>query len=174
QVIPITIPRVFYVNSLVSSAGATRMGRRVNRTLPNGHTPSFLHEVAMDEDAFQRGEKRVSKFLLHPDVEGVYELGTPALYRACLHLGCVARVAPGRAGLLKDVRMGAGQVAGFELEDLELVTTAMHPYLDPSVSSFRRIYMYHSRSKRRGMLAVFYVQGTNEEIEREPEELTST
>ena len=60
---------------------------------------------------------------LHPaGIEGVYELGTPLVYRAVLHLGSVARVAQGRVAALKGVRSGAGQAPGFELEDLELVT----------------------------------------------------
>lgn len=35
------------------------MGRRVVRTLPNGHAAPYLHEVAMDEAKFQRNEKQV-------------------------------------------------------------------------------------------------------------------
>lgn len=67
-------------------------------------------------------EKQVEDFLHHAGIEGVYELGTPLVYRAILHLGSVARVVQGRAAALKGVRSGAGQAAGFELEDLELVT----------------------------------------------------
>lgn len=66
---------------------------------------------------------QVEDFLHHAGIEGVYELGTPLIYRACLHLGCVARVSQGRVAALKGVRSGAGQAPGFELEDLELVTT---------------------------------------------------
>lgn len=62
-------------------------------------------------------------FLHHAGIEGVYELGTPLVYRACLHLGCVARVSQGRVAALKGVKSGAGQATGFELDDLELVTT---------------------------------------------------
>lgn len=61
-------------------------------------------------------------FLHHAGVEGVYELGTPLVFRAMLHLGSVSRVAQGRVAALKGVRSGAGQAPGFELEDLELVT----------------------------------------------------
>lgn len=64
-------------------------------------------------------------FLNHAGIEGVYELGTPLVYRAILHLGSVARVAQGRVAALKGVRSGAGQAAGFELEDLELVTAVI-------------------------------------------------
>lgn len=66
--------------------------------------------------------KKVEDFLHHAGIEGVYELGTPLVYRAILHLGSVARVVQGRAAALKGVRSGAGQAAGFELDDLELVT----------------------------------------------------
>lgn len=61
QVIPITIPRVFYVNCLEDKgpAGSSTMGRRVARTLPNGRASPFLYEVAMDEAKFQRNEKQV-------------------------------------------------------------------------------------------------------------------
>lgn len=61
QVIPITIPRMFYVNCLEDKgpAGSSTMGRRVARTLPNGRASPFLYEVAMDEAKFQRNEKQV-------------------------------------------------------------------------------------------------------------------
>lgn len=39
---------------------ASTMGRKVDRTLPNGYGSPFLYEVAMDEAKFQRNEKRVS------------------------------------------------------------------------------------------------------------------
>lgn len=65
---------------------------------------------------------QVEDFLHHAGIEGVYELGTPLVYRAMLHLGSVARVAQGRVSALKGVRSGTGQSPGFELEDLELVT----------------------------------------------------
>ncbi|CAM9095659.1 unnamed protein product, partial [Laminaria digitata] len=169
QIIPITIPRVFYVNCLEDKGpAASTMGRRVARILPNGHASPFLHEVAMDEAKFQRSEKQVEDFLHHAGIEGVYELGTPLVYRAVLHLGSVARVAQGRVAALKGVRSGAGQAPGFELEDLELVTAAAHPYLHPSVATFKHIYLYHSSSGKRGMVGLFYVQGTNEDIEPEP------
>ncbi|CAM9928414.1 unnamed protein product [Ectocarpus fasciculatus] len=170
QVIPITIPRVFYVNCLEDKgpAGSSTMGRRVARTLPNGRASPFLYEVAMDEAKFQRNEKQVEDFLHHAGIEGVYELGTPLVYRAMLHLGSVARVVQGRAKALKGVKSGSGQAPGFELEDLELVTAAAHPYLHPSVATFKHIYLYHSSSGKRGMVGLFYVQGTNEDIEPEP------
>lgn len=60
KIIPITIPRVFYVNCLEDKGpAASTMGRRVARTLPNGRPSPFLHEVAMDEAKFQRNEKQV-------------------------------------------------------------------------------------------------------------------
>ena len=59
QVIPVTIPRVFYVNCIEDKGpAASSMGRRVARTLPNGRASPFLYEVAMDEAKFQRNEKR--------------------------------------------------------------------------------------------------------------------
>lgn len=64
----------------------------------------------------------MEEFLHHAGIEGVYELGTPLVYRAMLHLGSVARVVQGRAAALKGVKSGSGQAPGFELEDLELVT----------------------------------------------------
>lgn len=69
-----------------------------------------------------RNPPQVEDFLHHAGIEGVYELGTPLVYRAMLHVGCVARVAKGRAEALKGVQAGLGQAPGFELEDLELVT----------------------------------------------------
>lgn len=51
---------MFYVNCLEDKGqpGAD-MGRKVARTLPNGHPSPYLHEVAMDEAKFQRNDKQV-------------------------------------------------------------------------------------------------------------------
>lgn len=35
---------------------------------------------------------------------------------------------------------------------------AAHPYLHPSVATFKHIYLYHSSAGKRGMVGLFFVQ----------------
>lgn len=41
---------------------------------------------------------------------------------------------------------------------LSAFVQAAHPYLHPSVATFKHIYLYHSSSGKRGMVGLFYVQ----------------
>ena len=60
----------------------------------------------------------------------------------------------------------------FKLQDLELVNSTSHPYLEPSVAVFKRIFIYcavdrTNRPKQRtggalGILAVFFIESSNQ------------
>lgn len=70
--IPITVPRVFYLNS---KAPITEEfpGRRVNKTLPHGHHSYNLIEIIIDEDQFRGESRKLAAHLADPEVEGIYE-----------------------------------------------------------------------------------------------------
>ncbi|CAM9091188.1 unnamed protein product, partial [Phaeothamnion confervicola] len=169
QRIAVAMPRTFYVNSRVEPVAG--MGRRVTKRLPRNRPALFLTEVSLSEDGFRRAEREISGFQRHPTVEGVYELGTPALFRAVVQLGCLARVGAAR-------RMSAGSGFGssnhglsggdrLKIEELESVASlgTEVPYLHPRAAHFRRAFLYHSESGRRATMALFFVGGFNDDLE---------
>ncbi|KAF3943032.1 hypothetical protein CMV_030371 [Castanea mollissima] len=66
--IPMTVPRVFYLNS---KAPVTEefLGRRVSKILPHGRRSFNLYEVIIDEDQFRKYSKKFAALLADPEVE---------------------------------------------------------------------------------------------------------
>jgi hypothetical protein len=101
-------------------------------------------------------------FLCNAEVEGVYEAQVPLWFRGVLKMGCISTVSK-QSELTRNVSSKY-----FKLEELELVQVNSHPYLDHSVASFRRIFIYFAVDKSRnlGILSLFIIQSSNvEEIE---------
>jgi hypothetical protein len=56
-------------------------------------TDACMHlQIKLGEEQLVRGKEIVSSFLRDPNVEGVYELQMPLVFRAILSLGCQAQV----------------------------------------------------------------------------------
>lgn len=86
--IPMTVPRVFYLNS---KAPVTEefLGRRVSKILPHGRRSFNLYEVIIDEDQFRKYSKKLAALLADPEVEGIYETKVPLEFNAILQIGCL-------------------------------------------------------------------------------------
>jgi hypothetical protein len=100
-------------------------------------------------------------FLCNSQVEGVYESQVPLWFRGVLKTGCVARVSKSASAAV-----GFGGVQSFRLQDLELVHLHLHPYLEPKVAAFRRIFIYCAVDKNRnknglGIFAIFSINTSN-------------
>ncbi|CAM9190271.1 unnamed protein product [Chrysoparadoxa australica] len=148
QKISMQVPRVFYINS--TAKASDRGQKRVMRTLPHKGISGNLTEVTMPERKFRESEKSVASLLSDPDVEGIYELGTPLLFRAVVHMGCVARVAShSRAPLSGEHKL--------ELKDMESLAPA-HPYLPPDTTGLKYAFLYQSGTKQRHMVALIFTQ----------------
>ncbi|XP_057988015.1 DNA polymerase epsilon catalytic subunit A isoform X2 [Hevea brasiliensis] len=135
--IPITVPRVFYLNS---KAPMTERfpGRRVNKTLPHGRPSYNLVEVSIDEDKFRKESKKLAALLSDPEVE------VPSEFSAILQIGCVCKVD-------KTATKRSSQ-DGWSLSELHMKTTTECTYLEQSVSFF---YLYHSISEGRAIFVVY-------------------
>ena len=87
----------------------------------------------------------------------MYESQTPLWFRALLKTGCVCRPITTHTS----TTTGAQRV--FKLDELEFVNTAHHPYLQPTVAQYRRIFLYCSvdrtRSSGLGAVGLFVVDG---------------
>lgn len=69
-----------------------------------------------------------------PNIEGIYELQVPTLFRAYFTLGCVCHVLP----------KGKTKTDTFELDDLE--TTALFKQYYLGKDKIKRIYLYQHRA----------------------------
>ena len=151
--VTVRVPRVFYVNSRVRDEDPR--GVPVAHKLPRGHPLAYLYEFSMDEAVFKAHAKELSSYFSHPDVEGVYELQVPLLFRAIAALGCVCTVRRGGKKKKRNRRRGGddgGRV--FDLGDLELQSAAEYPYLE-TANDFRRIFLFQATNEARGVVALF-------------------
>ncbi|XP_042956181.1 DNA polymerase epsilon catalytic subunit A-like [Carya illinoinensis] len=142
--IPVTVPRVFYLNS---KAPVTEefLGRRVNKILPHGRHSYNLYEVTIDEDQFRKYSKKLAALLADPEVEGIYETKVPLEFNAILQIGCVCKVE--KTAKKRNVQ------DGWSLSELHMKTTTECAYLEHSISFF---YLYHSISERRAICIGYF------------------
>ena len=80
-------------------------------------------------------------------------------------MGCVAKVNNSK---LKSSGAGGLGSRSFKLQDVDLVNAAAHPYLQPSVAIFKRIFIYCAIDRNRnrnglGVLGVFIIDSSNAE-----------
>ncbi|KAL9274733.1 DNA polymerase epsilon catalytic subunit A-like protein, partial [Drosera capensis] len=129
--IPLTVPRVFYLNS---KAPITEEfpGRRVNKSLPHGRHTHNLIEVIIDEEQFRAESKKLAAHLADPEVEGIYETRLPLEFNVVAQIGCVCKV--DKAAKKRSV------LDAWSLNELHMKTTTECGYLESSIAFF---YLYH-------------------------------
>ncbi|XP_071932173.1 DNA polymerase epsilon catalytic subunit A-like [Coffea arabica] len=142
--IPITVPRVFFLNSK-DPVTEEFPGRRVNKVLPHGHTSYNLIEVIIEEEQFKEESKKLAAHLADPEVEGIYETNVPLEFNAILQLGCVCKVD-------KKAKRRNGQDS-WSMSELHMKTTTECSYLEQSLSFF---YLYHSISEARAIYVGYF------------------
>ncbi|XP_058761674.1 DNA polymerase epsilon catalytic subunit A-like isoform X2 [Vicia villosa] len=141
--IPISIPRVFYLNS--RSPTEEFSGKRVNKTLPHGRHSYNLHEVTINEVQYKEESKKLAALLADPDVEGIYETKVPLEFNAIVQLGCVCKVD-------KTAKKRSLQEP-WNLSELHMKTTTECAYLEQSIPFF---YLYHSISEGRAIYVGYF------------------
>ena len=164
QRITVHADRTLFVN-VSAGAGAADVSRalgnlgarRCFRFLPHGRSAHELYELSVPERRVVRSERALSSLLHHPQVQGVYELRCPLKLHAVIQAGCVAKPAPGAEARAR----ARGAEGGFLLEDLAPVGADAHPYLSPASASYRRLFVYHSRSEARSATALFVLDEAN-------------
>ena len=167
QKLRITIDRTVYVDIIgkdMEEAAKSLGGLKVSKDLPRNQVGHNLYEVSIPERKFARNEKSLNLFLFNSEVRGVYESQVPLLFRALVRMGCVAKVNSNNNNNNNPNRK-------LKLQEIELIHTSAHPYLDPSVASFKRIFVYcavdKSRNNGLGILSMFIIDSSNkEEVEK--------
>ncbi|XP_074301915.1 DNA polymerase epsilon catalytic subunit A-like [Silene latifolia] len=140
--IPISVPRVFYLNSRATEEFP---GRRVNKILPHGGRSYNLIEIIIDEMKFREESKRLMAHLADPEVEGIYETKVPPEFNAVLQIGCVCKVDKGAKK--------RNAQAEWSVNELQMKTTAECHYLEMSLSFF---YLYHSCCEGRAVYGGYF------------------
>lgn len=170
QKLRVTVPRTILVNCRGKQAEVAVQelgGVRVKRDLPHGRPCLNLYEVTVPEKKYLRYEKSVTQFMCDPEVEGVYETGTPLWFRAVMSLGCLAQVNNHSS---TDARNNV-----FKLHDLDMISTSNHTYLQNMSNSapgnnagvFKTIYLFSafdkSRSSGLGAIGMFIIENNFDE-----------
>ena len=171
QRIRIKMSRTVYVDSRVELQQGlidSLVVKRVEKHLPHNKTSSALYEVSMPEFIYRSSnwieQLKPKDTMLHVNsenlnrmFESVYEMGTPLLLRAIMHLGSVCRPSKDRG----DVKNGMV----YDLSELSTVTRpTAGEYLHSKVT-FKRIFLYESVNQKRkaGLVGLFVMDGSSGE-----------
>lgn len=180
------VPRVIYVNAATESELLSSLGRSTKKTLPRKVPVRHLYEVEMPERRYLRNSKEITRLMMDPNILGVYETKvcvcaclcvlvlpttaccdaapyvtrqTPLLHKLLLNVGCVAQVnGVGRASLMSNPK------EPITLDTIDFITTTTHGYLEPSSSSYRRMFLFHASCDNRAVVALFIIEDTNVSI----------
>ncbi|KAL7059051.1 hypothetical protein AAHC03_013201 [Spirometra sp. Aus1] len=153
----LTVPRRFYVNvrvakpqdsgafyHKVSTSGTTSTSAQEGQaatstshhTLPRSHPVHHLYEYNLPEEVFNAHMADIAADLAQPEVEGVYELHVPSLFRLLVRLGCLCSVAKRLTGSESTTAPDS-----FSLDQLEFRSLAQHAYLPRG--SLRSLFLFH-------------------------------
>lgn len=166
--ITVTVPRRFYVNLRTPKpsdsgplyhkvAGTTNTKNNQDESstylagciLPRNHSVFHLYEYNVPEELYAIHESEISADLARPDIEGVYELGVPSLFRLLTKVGCLCSV--DRKGLLKSTSSSSLDDANFSLDQLKFCSSTQYPYLDGNNLRFVFLFHYHLPSGVQGL-----------------------
>ncbi|XP_037072699.1 DNA polymerase epsilon catalytic subunit A-like [Pollicipes pollicipes] len=151
HLIKLVVPRIFYVNQRSAKPSSEGdLWRRCVKTLPRSHQAYHMYEYAVPEELYRQHSSELMANLSAPDIEGIYETQTPALFRIMSQLGCVVQVDP-----RFHRQLSASETDTFELNQLMFKPVNQYRYLEPG--SCRHLFLYQYRSGPRAMLGLFLV-----------------
>lgn len=143
--IKLSIPRIFYVNSRIynpefENISSAYKVSRVNKTLPRSQLAMYLYEFSMDEAFYIENTGRFAQLFNHENIEGVYELQIPLIYRALTALGSVVKVQRHRSLQQK------ASDSLFEIDDLERDIKTTEPYISKEFL-LNYLFLFHCSSE---------------------------
>ncbi|CAH8671442.1 unnamed protein product [Schistosoma rodhaini] len=152
--VDITVSRNFYVNMRTPKpkdsgplfrkvSGNVSIGNETRSAsgliLPRNHTVYHLYEYNVPESVYTEHASEIATDLARPDVEGVYELGVPSLFRILMKVGCLCTV--DREAFRNNQHGSVSDEGSFNLDQLCFCSLAQHPYL--SGRSLRHLFLFH-------------------------------
>lgn len=145
----LVVPRTFYVNTrLPKDVEDASYYRKVShKLLPRSHVVHHLYRYDIDEPTFLRYETDITDEFVRNEVEGLYELRVPLLFRAITTLGCLC--------VVEKKQRDRENEQTFQLADLRQRSLAQHAYLDGQ--ALRTVFLFQHRSGRSSVIALFLV-----------------
>ncbi|KAG2305415.1 hypothetical protein Bca52824_034066 [Brassica carinata] len=128
--IPLTIPRVFYINSKAPIDGKFP-GKCVNK-------------VEIQEEQFRKESKKLAALLADPEIEGIYETKVPLEFSAICQIGCVCKI--------DNTAKHRNTQDGWKVGELHMKTTTECHYLERSIPL---LYLYNSTSTLRAIYVLY-------------------
>ncbi|VDP71745.1 unnamed protein product [Schistosoma curassoni] len=125
------------VSGNVSMGNETRSASGL--ILPRNHTVYHLYEYNVPESVYTEHAPEIATDLARPDVEGVYELGVPSLFRILMKVGCLCTV--DREAFRNNQHGPVSDEGSFNLDQLCFCSLAQHPYL--SGCGLRHLFLFH-------------------------------
>ena len=114
----------------------------VDKFLPRNKASKYLYEVILPEEV-HRNQNWLQKICApeYPDaIESFYEMNTPLLLRAVLHLGSTCRVSS-----------AAGKSGTYKLSDLRRVDHPVEGEYLHKAMSYKRIFLYEQLNENSGL-----------------------
>ncbi|CAH8663835.1 unnamed protein product [Schistosoma haematobium] len=152
--VDVTVSRNFYVNMRTPKSkdsgplfrkvsGNVSMGNETRSAsgliLPRNHTVYHLYEYNVPESVYTEHAPEIATDLARPDVEGVYELGVPSLFRILMKVGCLCTV--DREAFRNNQHGPVSDEGSFNLDQLCFCSLVQHPYL--SGCGLRHLFLFH-------------------------------
>jgi len=170
QRVRIKLSRTIYVDSRVELKQGligSLVVKRVEKHLPHNKSSGLLYEVNMPELLYLSNNWIGQLETIDPTLqvnsnrlfESIYEMGTPLLLRAMMHLGSVCRPIGDR-----DVK--AGKV--YDMSEISPVTRPDENEYLHTLMAYRRIFLYENlnHKKRNGLVGLFIMDGGSGERSR--------
>ncbi|KAH8865564.1 DNA polymerase epsilon catalytic subunit A [Schistosoma japonicum] len=152
--VDVTVSKNFYVNMRTSkSKDSGPLYRKVSgnasttsdngtasgRILPRNHTVYHLYEYNVPESVYTEHATEIATDLARSDIEGVYELGVPSLFRILTKLGCLCTV--DQEVFRKNQGKSVPEDITIDLDQLRCCSSAQYPYLPDR--SLRHAFLFH-------------------------------
>lgn len=108
----LNIQRTFYVNQIKPAEKESSLCRKcTSKHLPRSQAVYNLYEYRMPEEVFQKHQNEIMSEFSNANVEGVYELNVPLMFRSLIKLGCVC-------SLKKEIKFKGFD--SFDIDELEM------------------------------------------------------
>ena len=148
----LNISRTFYVNQIKPLEKESSLCHKSNKHLPRSQASYNLYEYSIPENIFQKHHNDIMSEFSNPNIEGIYEMNVPLMFRAFINLGCVC-------GLRKEVKKNDFET--FELNELEIKSD--DTYL-ANMSSLKLIYIFAHFNASKLVIGLFTTANSSAQI----------
>jgi DNA polymerase epsilon subunit 1 len=144
----VNVPRSFYVNQIKPLDKESSLCVRSTKHLPRSQPSYNLYHYSIPENIFQKHQNDIMSEFSNPNVEGIYEMGVPLLFRALINLGC-------QCGPKKETKKT--DLDSYALKELEMKNEAT--YLS-NANALKLLYIFAHFSSSKLMVG-FFIPGSN-------------